>query len=204
MPFEALHNRNIKKKGSFMKRKTLLCAFLVIVGALLSFGTVSYFVTDGTAVNVITAGNIKVELLECSLKDGEKVPFENKISVVPDTSVSKIVTVKNTGNSPEYVRVSVNKEILSVGGERDENGDLFIEMDFNTEYWTERDGYWYYRKPLEGGGETEPLFTKVTFSKDMKNLYQNSTAKLDIKAFGVQSANNGDSPVTAVGWTDNR
>ena len=187
-----------------MKRKTLLYAFLVIVGALLSYGTVSYFVTDGTSVNVITAGNIKVELLESSLKDGKKVPFENKISVVPDTSVSKIVTVKNTGNSPEYVRVSVNKEIVPVGGEGDENGTSLIEMDFNTEYWTERDGYWYYSKALEGGGETEPLFTKVTFSKEMKNLYQNSTAQLDIKAFSVQSANNGDSPVTAVGWTDNR
>lgn len=189
-----------------MKRKIFFCALITGIIAVLSVGIAAYFTTDGTAVNVITAGSVKIELLETVLKDGEteKIPFENIISIVPDTSVSKIVTVKNTGKSPEYVRVSVKKEILLSDGAVPENASSLIETDFNTEYWTEHDGYWYYNKILESGQETEPLFTKAVFAKEMKNIYQDSKALIDIKAFGVQSDNNGGSPTEAVGWSDNK
>lgn len=189
-----------------MKRKIFSCAFIMGIIAVLSLGTTAYFTTDSTAVNVITAGNIKIALLETAFRDGEteKIPFENKISIVPDTSVSKIVTVKNTGERPEYVRVSVEKEILLSDGDTVENASSLIQTDFNTEYWTEHDGFWYYNKVLEGGQETEPLFTEASFSKDMNNRYQNSTALIDVKAFAVQSDHNGDSPTEAVGWPDHK
>lgn len=189
-----------------MKRKTLLCTFLAGIAAVWSLGTVAYFTTDSTAVNVITAGNIGLELLESSQMGGEseKAPPESELSAVPDTTVSKIVTVKNTGESPEYVRISVKKELILSDGTRTEDGSSLIGLDFNTGYWHERDGFWYYHKALEGGRETEPLFTSVSFSKEMTNSYQDSTALLDIRAFGVQSEHNGGSPAEAAGWQGGR
>lgn len=187
-----------------MKRKICVCAVLAGIVAALSLGTAAYFTTDGTAVHAITAGNIRVELLETAERDGqtEKIPYENTVSVVPDTSVSKIVTVKNTGAHAEYVRVWVDKTISSADAVQD--GSSLIETDFNTEYWTERGGYWYYNKVLESGQETEPLFTTVVFDKGMRNEYQNGTAVIEVKAFGVQSEHNGGSPTEAVGWPENK
>lgn len=187
-----------------MKRKLLAGALILGVIALSAFGTLAFFTTEDTATNVITAGSIKIELNERALADGQTdtVDFEDKINVVPDTAVSKIITVKNTGEHPAYVRVLVGKQILLCDGKEGQADVSLIEMNFNTEYWTEKDGCWYYGKCLEAGQETEPLFTAVTFSKDMDNTYQNSTASLTVKAFGVQSENNGSASLEAAGWPE--
>ena len=97
-----------------MKRKILAGALIMGILALTALGTAAYFTSEGTATNGVTAGNIKIELNERELSDGqaETVPFEDKINVVPDTAVSKIVTVKNTGNHPAYIRISVDKQII--------------------------------------------------------------------------------------------
>lgn len=189
-----------------MKRKILVCALIIGVLAVSALGTLAYFTSEDTATNVVTAGNIKIELNERELSDGqaETVPFEDKINVVPDTAVSKIVTVKNTGNHPAYIRISVDKQIILPDGIEGEADFSLMETDFNTECWTEKDGYWYYNKSLEAGEETEPLFTGVTFAKDMDNIYQNSTAKLTVKAFGVQSENNGSNPFETNGWPETK
>ena len=187
-----------------MKRKILVCTLVLGVLSLSALGMSAFFTTEDTATNVVTAGNIKIELNENSLSDGqtETVPFEDKINVVPDTSVSKIVTVQNSGDHPAYIRISVEKQIILPDNIEVETDASIMEMDFNTEYWTEKDGCWCYNKSLEAGQETEPLFTCVTFAKNMDNTYQNSTARLTATAFGVQAENNGDTPLEATGWPE--
>lgn len=191
-----------------MKRKILAVALISGVIALSALGTSAFFTGENTATNVITAGNIKIKLNERAsalTEDGTDgfVEFEDRINVVPDTAVSKIVTVENEGEHPAYIRVYVGKEITLADGKEGVSDTSLIEMNCNKELWVEKDGYWYYTESLEPGQETEPLFTTVTFSKKMTNMYQNSTAKLDVRAFGVQSENNGDSPTEAAGWPEN-
>ncbi|MGN0493693.1 MAG: SipW-dependent-type signal peptide-containing protein [Acutalibacteraceae bacterium] len=187
-----------------MKRKILAGALALGMLALSALGTAAYFTSEDTATNVITAGNIKIELNETALSEGQAapLPFEDKIRVLPDTGISKIVTVKNTGEHPAYIRISVEKQIILPDGT--EGDTSLTEADFNTEYWTEREGFWYYNKCLEAGCETEPLFTCVTFAGSMDNRYQNSTATLTVKAFGIQSENNGSDPLKAVGWPETK
>lgn len=187
-----------------MKQKILICAAVLGILSLSALGTAAYFTSEDTATNVVTAGNIKIELNESTLSDGqmETIPFEDKINVVPDTAVSKIVTVKNTGEHPAYIRISVEKQIILSDGVEGKADASLMKTDFNTKYWTEKDGYWYYNKILEAGKQTEPLFTCVSFAENMDNTYQNSTARLTAKAFGVQTENNGDAPLEAVGWPE--
>lgn len=123
---------------------------------------------------------------------------------MPGMDVSKIVTVKNTGDSDAYIRVKLDKtiklsEMIELPGDNGPDMSL-VTYDINTADWTERDGYYYYNKVLAAGEETTPLITKVSFSKDMGNLYQNSTVKIDVTAYATQVANNGATALEAAGW----
>lgn len=94
-----------------LKTKLVALSVVLILAALSVYGTLAYFTAQGTARNVITTGDIKIALEERMLTpDGEKtVPFEDQLGVMPGTDVSKIVTVKNTGGQPAWVRVSLDK-----------------------------------------------------------------------------------------------
>ena len=94
-----------------MKKKILVITLLVICLSVIGYSTLAYFTYEGAATNVITAGNLKVELVEMSQQDGQQVPFEDMVGVMPGTDVSKIVTVKNIGNQPAWVRISVETAI---------------------------------------------------------------------------------------------
>ena len=49
-----------------MKKKIFICALLVICLSVLAYGSAAYFTAEGTATNVITAGNLHIALKECS------------------------------------------------------------------------------------------------------------------------------------------
>ncbi len=192
-----------------MKRRipaiALVLALLVI--ATSAYVTLAYFTADDQVTNVITAGNVKIQLCEMMATDNGDtlVPFENVSGVMPGTEVSKIVTVKNTGNNAAYVRVSVESLIKDASGIEDEllTGELdsYIEIDIDSTNWTYMDdGYYYYNTALEAGAETEPLFTIVKYSEKMPNEYQNTTLEMNITAYATQKANNGANVFEASGW----
>ena len=192
-----------------MKRRipaiALVLALLVIAAS--AYVTLAYFTADDQVTNVITAGNVKIELCEMmTTENGDTlVPFEDVSGVMPGTEVSKIVTVKNTGNNAAYVRVSVSSLIKDANDIEDElltdRLDSYIELDINTEKWTYMDdGYYYYNTALEAGAETEPLFTTVKYLEKMPNEYQNTTLEMNITAYATQKANNGSNVFEASGW----
>ena len=184
-----------------MKRKLLIATIVVLVFSLSVAGTFAYFTQEETAHNIITTGSIDIDLIEKAIKDGKEVDFEDVDGVMPGMDVSKIVKVKNTCENPAYVRMSVEKSIELAKGVTGDPDRSLITLNFNTEDWTDGgDGYWYYNKVLKDGWTTEPLFTTVTFSTEMDNMYQGSTANVDVAAQAVQAANNGDSALTAAGW----
>lgn len=187
-----------------MKKKIAIGAVLVLCLSMLIYSTIAYFNTADTARNVITAGDIKIELQETAIRDGEEILFEQsqeRFDVMPGQDVSKIVMVKNTGSNPAYIRVEVQKAIALAA---DAQGDVDLELvslDFDSEKWTLRnDGYYYYNEPLAPGETTAALFRNVKFDTGMGNMYQGSTATIKVSAQATQVKNNGDNALDAKGW----
>lgn len=185
-----------------MKRKITAVAMIAVCLSIVIYGTNAYFTSEEKAHNVITSGNIDIDLVEMA-KNGDKlVPFENVTGVMPGQEVSKIVTVKNTGGQPAYIRIKLDKAITLADGSS-ENVDLgLLSYDLNKEDWTAKDGYYYYNNALGAGEETQPLFTTVTFAEKMGNMYQNSTAEINVQAQATQVANNGADVFEAAGWPE--
>ena len=185
-----------------MKKKVAAGAVLAICLSVLIYTTIAYFNTADTARNVITSGNIKIELQETALVNDTEIPFKESqdvYNVMPGQEVSKIVRVENTGSNPAYIRISVDKAIqLAESVQGNPDTDL-ISIDYDSS-WTLKDGYYYYNKPLAAGNTTEPLFRNVTFDSDMGNMYQNSQAVIKVSAQATQVKNNGDNAIDAKGW----
>lgn len=180
-----------------MKRKLLIVSVLAILVAVTAAGTLAYFTDTGTAHNVITTGNVDIELKEWA-DEARTQPFKDKTGVMPGTKVTKIVEVKNTGTGAAFLRLYVEKNVYGADG-KPMNSDP-VSLNFSDTEWTYSEGYYYYNRPLKPGETTEPLFTTVTFDPQMGNDYQNASAHVKVTAYAVQSANNGDSPLAAKGW----
>lgn len=183
------------------KRRLLIVALLVAILAISGMGTLAYFTAEDTAHNVITSGGIDIELQEWADEEKtEPFPEDGVTGVMPGTEVTKIAEVKNTGTGTAWVRVSVAKSIELSEGKEGETDLALLILDIDTSKWTEKDGWYYYNEMLQPGETTPPLFTTVSFDENMPNLYQEATAKIDVKAQAVQAANNGDTVLEAAGW----
>lgn len=180
-----------------MKRKLLILSLLVILAALTAAGTLAYYTDSARTHNVITSGKVNIALHEWADKE-RNTPFQDKTGVMPGTKVTKIVEVENTGTGAAFVRLRVETEVLSAEGVK--MGPKHVSLDFNQTDWIYQDGYYYYARSLQPGETTVPLFTAVTFAAEMDNTYQNATAHVNVSAYAVQSANNGDGPQAAKGW----
>lgn len=188
-----------------MKTKIKKIAALAVVLACLAVGvqsTIAYFSTTDTATNVITTGNIKIKLHEQRVgnnEDGTLEPFEDVVGVVPGDSVSKIVTVENTGNNPAWVRISLEKAISLAEGVEGEINSSLVTFDIGDD-WVERDGWYYYTKVLNASETTTAFFNNVIFSENMSNMYQDSTVTVSLLVHATQTAHNGTSVWEADGW----
>lgn len=189
-----------------MKRKFLILSVLALCFSLFAAETIAYFTADSKAHNVITSGEIAIELQEWANEE-KTTPFpkDGVSGVMPGTEVTKIVEVKNTGDNDAYIRVKVEKEIVLPDGVEGEPDSSLMKIDFDKTYWEKgEDGYYYYKEALKPGAVTEPLFASVNFDPAMGNIYQNSTAKVDVYAYAVQAANNpipdGGNVTDVSGW----
>ena len=180
-----------------MKRKLLILSVLAICVAMLAGGTLAFFTSEDKAHNVITTGGVEITLQEWA-DEAKTTPFKDLTGVMPNTTVTKIAEIRNTGASDAWVRVKVEKNIRLQGAGTPDTG--LVELKCNTVDWTEKDGYYYYTKALKPGEVTAPIFTAVTFKADMGNEYQDATATVDVSAQAVQTANNGSSVMDAQGW----
>lgn len=196
-----------------MKKKIFVLAVMTVLVSSIAAGTLAYFTDSTMGHNVITTGDVEIQLKETTDRtdqNGNPIDFEDVSGVMPGTEVSKIVQVENIGLSDAYVRVKVDTEIELLAGNTEkpdlglvsvryttDNGDT---MEYNTACWKKTDGYYYYLDKLEPGEITEPLITDVAFDTTMGNSYQGCTATVDVSAQATQAANNGSSALEAKGW----
>ncbi len=175
-----------------MKKRILLVVSLVLLLSVAAFGTLSYFTATEQAQNVITAGNVSIELYETG-------DITEGVTIMPGDVVEGTAYVENTGEHGVYLKVAVDMAVAE-----DETLDLegLVFLEINEEAWTlMEDGFYYYNTALEAGAETEALFTAVSFSgSDIDNAYLGMTLTMTVTAYAVQSENNADSPFEAQGW----
>ena len=187
--------------SNMSKKKIIAMMALVIVIAILGTGTLAYFTTKAVVHNVITSGAVGITLKETMLdENGNEVTYENpEDNKMPGDSISKIVRVQND-DEPAWIRIRVTK---LVNEKADAKNAITINYNLGTAptQWTQKDGWFYYNKPLAKGESTDPLFKFVDFDgKKMDNDYQNATIEINVEAQAVQSANNGTKVLEATGW----
>ena len=180
-----------------MKRKLLILSVLAICVAMLAGGALAFFTSEDKAHNVITTGGVEITLQEWAAA-ANTTPFKDLTGVMPNTTVTKIAEIRNTGASDAWVRVKVEKNIRLQGDGTPDTG--LVELKLNTVDWTEKDGYYYYNKILKPGEVTAPIFTAVSFAADMGDEYLNAAATVDVFAQAVQTSINVDTVLTAQGW----
>lgn len=194
-----MQNKTYGTKGN-RKRKLAVIALLAVCMAVLATGTLAYYTAQETAYNVITTGTLSMDLHD-ETTGGKDFPDEGINGVMPGMLVDKLVYVENDGGVDFWTRISLEKTIVAAPGVEAELNFDHITLDIDTENWTEQDGYYYYNKPLKPGKQTEKLFTTVTFEPAMGNEYMDAHVEIVVHAQAVQSRNNGDSALTATGWS---
>lgn len=195
-----------------MKRKLLLLSLTVICLSILATGTLAYFNAENAAHNIITTGGVNIEVVE-QMRDGDALvdfPEQGISGVMPGSSVSKIVRVKNTGKANAWIRVKVSMSIEDAHGNELplflDNGTAAMSFYVMNGWSDGGDGYYYYNERVAANELTDVLFDEVCFAPAMGNEYQNCTANIFITAQAVQSANNeipyGCSPADVSGWPE--
>ena len=210
--------KHARENGSKMKKRILAIAAAAMCCAFMAGGTLAYFTASETAHNVITSGGVEIKLNEWGDKvddDGSRLPFESGQTIMPGKSVTKVVEVENTGANAAWVRVKVEKGFVTDEGPVVGSDSGLILITCDEDNWTEGDdGYWYYNKPLPaksadnpGVHVTEPLFKAVGLATSTDNPYQGLDVVVNVTAYAVQVANNGDEPgddvFDAIGWPEN-
>lgn len=137
-----------------MSKRTKRGFILFLVAILIcSITSVSAYLTDRKlSENNVTLGQLKTKIVE---------EFKTPDKLEPNTHFKKVVQIENADNGysvPCYVRALVR---FSTSEMKD-----FCTLDFNTDDWTynSSNDYWYYKKKLNSGEKTTPLFTNVKIS----------------------------------------
>ncbi len=193
-----------------MKKRLFSATLLICCLALLINGTMAYFTRSKIVDNVFTTSSINIAINEKNniydengkhhQVDFTDLEFNN---VMPGQTIGKIVTVSNIKESSQaYIRVKVEKNFINQykTNKSDLSTDV-IEIDFNNDNWTLKDGWYYYNTAVDSGETTRPLFENVMFDgKGMGNEYKNASCNIGIIAQAVQVRNNGSDVWSAKGW----
>lgn len=181
------------------KQKIAVLAAVIMLITLLSRSTLAYYTVTGVATNVVTSGEIRLQIHETT-ENGSPFPQEGVI-VIPGQTVSKVVAVQNVCSHPFWLRVQLvkasSKETLSAE-------DVLQIVDLNDQEWTSQGDYIYYNTILEPDQITQPLFTQVKIAGPHVDQHDvGSALTLTVKAFAVQSENNpAHYPWEVSGWPD--
>ena len=176
-----------------MKKKIIAFAALVLCMTVFASSTLAYFTKDDVATNVFTTGGIDINLVEKHNDNGVIVDYpRDPISVMPGTTVSKIVTVENL-DEPAYIRAKFDVKIVKKDTGRQLPTDVVIIA--VKDNW-EKHGDWYYYHVdkdyvVPTATSTTEFFDSVQFKgAEMGNEYRNCAVTVDVSVEAVQSKNN--------------
>ena len=178
------------------KAKLLLIALAAILLTVMTQPSLAYYTTIGKATNVVTSGQIQLQIHE-KTADGSDFPEEG-IYIIPGDIVSKQVSVENICAHPFYLRV----RLISASNDQALSAEDCLKMNIDTQNWTYLDGYYYFNRILEPGEITPTLFNQVEIVGSKVDVsHIGSTLSLTVDAYAVQSEHNpAQYPWNAAGW----
>ncbi len=187
-------NKIDKKKLTIISLCLLLC-----IGF---FSSVAYLIRTIDTDNVITFGNLKLQLINKTLdSNGKEVDVDKLEEKLSAASLSRRIRVKNICDNDMYVRVKV--KLNGKKGDESFPVDVYADCNYNRADWQEKDGWWYYNSVLSSGKETENLLDTIEFNlNNLTSKYSGSKIIFNVEAQAVQSKNNGDSALNAEGWPE--
>lgn len=211
---EAERRESLLKRSKRSLRNSIIASVVFVLLTVVAFSAQTYaYFTDSasSAENKIQSGNLDIDTVE--VKGGENVVTSagESLEFVPGSKVDKIVKIKNSGTLPVYVRVKIDVTIDKAESSLPANWRELITFDITLDdpatanvegAWILKDGYYYYRVPLEKALLSEALFTTVTFSPAMGNQFTNSEITVTLTCQATQADFNGTGPTDAV-WTEN-
>lgn len=181
-----------------IKCRLAAVSLVAIVLTLITQSTLAYYTVIGKATNVVTSGDITLQINEMT-DQGTPFPADG-VYIIPGDVVSKVVTVENICDHPFYLRV---KLVYGIDSKELSSADCF-KLNINTENWTFKEGWYYYTGVLQPGQETPEVFSHVEIvGSQVDNSYIGKTLSLTVLAQAVQSENNpiqGGDTTTAAGW----
>lgn len=167
-----------------MKKNLIITATCGLLAAVFTAGaTMAYFTNSKTADNVVTMGDVSINLLD-TLKDPG--------NVTPNGNIDKSVQVQNTGNNAAYIRVKLNRHWTDKDSKEQDLNKNFIEIpsyDKDNWYYDANSDTYYFKNPVPSKGYTTVLFTSVHISDKANNAYAGKLGKIDVTAEAVQADN---------------
>ena len=169
-----------------MKKKIFLIAVIALL--LISvLATWAFLTAEETTTNVISTGNVDMDLYELDAQGNrydEGMVFKD---VVPGMTLYKEPIIENLDKTqPFYTRVKITVEATAKNGTALSVDPISLNV---GEEWKYADGWYYYCGEV-APGEKVSLFDTVTVDSAMGNEYQKCTLKIDVFAQSVQVKNN--------------
>ena len=171
--------KKLEERFHYLMKKKQTFWFLILFLGILAFSTgiIAYLSDADKATNEISIGQQEIEIVE---------KYEPPKDPKPGTSFKKNVAIKNIGLSDCFTRVKV---VFS----RSDMEEISI-IDWNKQTWkyNDKDGYWYYIKPLKYNETSDSLMENVTISEfaeeaDIKDydiiIYSESVQKGDFENY---------------------
>lgn len=184
-----------------MNKKKLLSLIMsvALIGAIGVGATLAYFTDTESATNVITMGNVDIELEEPGF-DKEDGNEDNTIEdITPGEEIVKDPTITAGENSQDaYVRAKI--EITGLSEKQEEQ--LMAGITINEDWVLSEDGYYYYQKIL-AATQSATLFNTVVIPSEWGNDMADKTFKIIVDAEAIQSDNfepTKDDAENIIGW----
>lgn len=187
------------------KRRLAILLLVIIAFFILVISTVAFRIYNKTINNVITFGNIKMQLLQTTLNESnEEIVINNdeNFNITYNSTVSRILKVKNLGKQEFFLRISL--EMIGIDGNNQEfNANNLVAYDINEDDWIYKDGWYYYKDIIKENEITSNLITKIDFDIDnIMTNYLKGNFKFNAKAQAVQAKNNASNVLDASGWPE--
>lgn len=164
----------MKRQQKFNKTTTLLIA-LISLFVIVSSSTLAILVTKTNFIkNTFNYSNVACEVIESEFINGKSVEKSN-------------VCVKNTGDTESYIRAAIIvtwKDPYGYVYAKAPKDGVDYEIVINETNWFEKDGFYYYSKPVKPSNKTDNLIDRCSVKGSGLEGYGLS---VEILASGIQS-----------------
>ena len=169
----------------------IICVSLIAIVCVA--GILAYFTDTATVTNHAKMGIVDIDLKEYTIdENGNKILWKDVKNVLPGETISKIPEISCVEGSADcYIRAKIEIKAQNENLMKDEKMLTLdnVNVDTNTWFYCEEDGYFYYKEVLTDKSESVTLFTEVRIPSEWDNEWSLNQFSIDVTAEAIQSKN---------------